>query len=249
MDYLFLVVKLKRPSILLILACLAAICAGPVWSLDKKSSAWFTIHFKYQVSDHVKDDICPGPDGQFFTCLDAEPNAVDVVKTPQETPFSPWIASLFSGKGDDPGGSGGQSDSKDSSDFTNSGNNSIGALLQRTGASDVKQLQDKMFGVVQSMLCLILLCLMTGFIIIFSRFFHDGRSEKAKLAIWGYVLSLDLGFLVLAMQGFWSQDRVLGGFAQSTTCTACSPELVMALLVGCAWYTFLRSHATASTIK
>jgi hypothetical protein len=247
LDYLILVVKLKRPSILLILACLAAICAGPVWSFDKKSSAWFTIHFKYPVVDRVKDDICPGSDGQFFTCLDTEPNAV--VQTPQETPFLPWIASLFSGKGDDSGGSGGQSDSKDSSDITNSGNNSIDALLQRTGASDVKQLQDKMFGVVQSMLCLILLCLMTGFIMIFSRFFHDGRSEKGKLAIWGYVLSLDLGFLVLAMQGFWSQDRVLGGCAQTAACSSCSPELVMTLLVGCAWYTFLRSHATAPTIK
>ena len=240
-------VKLKTPSILLVLACLAILCAGPVWSADKKSSAWFPIHFNQQPSDLVRDDVCLGPDGRFFTCLDSEAECAGPAQKKEEMPFLPWLASLFPDNeqnGDDASvGTGMKSKGTSASGGSRDCNlRSIQLLLQRTGASDILQLQDKLFDVVQNMLCLILLCLITGFIVMFSRFFHDERTDRAKMAIWGYVLSLDLGFMVFAMQGYWSQDRVLGSnFAYTGSCAGCSPEIVMALLVGCAWYTFLRN--------
>jgi hypothetical protein len=134
------------------------------------------------------------------------------------------------------GDSAGQEDSQLAAPY-----NHMRALIQRTGATSEFNLQDKLFGVMQGILCALLVAFMSGFLLVFSDYWKGGPMKGDKRSILGYVLSLDFGFILLAFQDFWSQDRLW-----SVECHPLSapPELAIIMLVGCAWYTFLYSKNT-----
>jgi hypothetical protein len=238
-----LVMKLNVKSILLGLACLALFCAVPsAFAAGHKGSAWFSIHF-HQDTVPVSDWTCLEPGGRFFTSLDTGELIQPLVKQESFSLF-PW-----SSRGDDNSDSDSSGGSRLKESFNSSGEglaasdsmHALKALLERTDATDVGNLQDKLFGVIQSIICAILMVFMSGFLLVFSGYLQDGQTNKSKAAIWGYVLSLDLGFVVLAWQGYWSQDRLWNVQANMLKLMP-SPELVMVMLVGCAWYTFLRTQ-------
>jgi hypothetical protein len=232
-----LVMKLKVKAILLGLALIALLCAVPsAMASGHKESAWFSIHFQPDAVP-VSDWTCLEPEGRYFTSLDTGELVKPLVQQESVSLF-PWNF-----RGSDSAGGGGGGSLQDNDAAKSDGNyvtiSKLNLLLQRTDATDVHNLQDKLFGVIRNMVCGLLLVFMSGFLLVFSGYFHDGRSNKSKAAIWGYILSLDLGFIVCATQGFWSQDRILN----VTTSGVQHPELTMLTLVGCAWYTFLRSQS------
>lgn len=100
---------------------------------------------------------------------------------------------------------------------------------------------ERMFFVLKVLLFAVLTLMISTFMIVFAKYFCDGASERARAAILGYVLSVDLGFVIFGLDGLWTQDRSLWGFF------GVSPEVVIVLLVGFAWYRFLRQTSTAST--
>ncbi|MGH9553224.1 MAG: hypothetical protein ACRD3W_27840, partial [Terriglobales bacterium] len=158
----------------------------------------------------------------------------------QDMPFFVWLANLMpewppSDQGEET--TSGANDWAPSASVSNSPverDMVISAVLRRTEAENASVVQRKMFTVAQAMVSGIMLCLMNGFVLSFASYMHNIPAAQVRKAVWGYVLSLDLGFMLLASQGYWSQDRM---FAAGFTGT---PELVMLVLVGFAWLQFIK---------
>lgn len=103
------------------------------------------------------------------------------------------------------------------------------------------------FALLRAVVFASLMTLMSAVMVAMSKSFCDVASDRAQAAIFGYVLSVNLGFVIFGLNGVWSQDSLFAGLSQtSDAILGISPTIVMLMLVGCAWYRFLRQSALSS---
>lgn len=202
------------------------------------------IQFRYQLSPESGQPICFEPQGRFSTCLDAgnERAAAVSTKGKEQIPFYLWAANHL------------PEIPNVSFSFAGATQNLVAhkvglpsaairpePITEKTeinaNIADAQQLQAKLFSIVQWMLCGIITVLFNAFIFIFSSTFTDCKDRTKRFALWGYILSLDFGFVLLANQGLWMQNRTVSG---PGCLLGSSSEIAILLLVAGAWFQCLR---------
>lgn len=106
----------------------------------------------------------------------------------------------------------------------------------------------RQFALVQALLVSMLVYIISVVLLMHAQYIYDIHSKRAKGAVFGYVLSLDLGFILLTCQGFGKPARMFGSFDYSGIWSGWSPDMVIFILVACAWIRFLKQNPSGKVL-